>query len=262
MFKGFFTQLLSPCLLWWRRTLVLYLLTLNKPFMEISTIPISQWASDDKPREKLLTNGLAALSNSELLAILINVGNRDNSALDLAKDILNLANNNLSELGKFSANDLQKVKGIGEAKSTLITAALELGRRREICTPLDRVCFRRSSEIANYLKVLLKDYKYEVFAVIFLNRANKVKHFEIMSRGGITGTVADPRLILKKALEVDATSIVLSHNHPSGNLMPSRADEEITKKIKQAASYFDIQVIDHIIVSEDGYYSFADEGVI
>ena len=230
--------------------------------MEISTIPITQWASDDKPREKLLTNGLAALSNSELLAILINVGNRDNSALDLAKDILNLANNNLSELGKFSAYDLQKVKGIGEAKSTLITAALELGRRREICTPLDRVCFRRSSEIANYLKVLLKDYKYEVFAVIFLNRANKVKHFEIMSRGGITGTVADPRLILKKALEVDATSIVLSHNHPSGNLMPSRADEEITKKIKQAASYFDIQVIDHIIVSEEGYYSFADEGVI
>lgn len=230
--------------------------------MEISTIPITQWAPDDKPREKLLTNGLAALSNSELLAILINVGNRDNSALDLAKDILNLANNNLSELGKFSANDLQRVKGIGEAKSTLITAALELGRRREICTPLDRVCFRRSSEIANYLKVLLKDYKYEVFAVIFLNRANKVKHFEIMSRGGITGTVADPRLILKKALEVDATSIVLSHNHPSGNLMPSRADEEITKKIKQAASYFDIQVIDHIIVSEEGYYSFADEGVI
>lgn len=230
--------------------------------MEVSTIPISQWASDDKPREKLLTNGLAALSNSELLAILINVGNRDNSALDLAKDILNLANNNLSELGKFSTNDLQKVKGIGEAKSTLITAALELGRRREICMPLDRVCFRRSSEIANYLKVLLKDLKYEVFAVIFLNRANKVKHFEIMSRGGITGTVADPRLILKKALEVDATSIVLSHNHPSGNLMPSRADEEITKKIKQAASYFDIQVIDHIIVSEEGYYSFADEGVI
>ena len=230
--------------------------------MEISTIPITQWASDDKPREKLLTNGLAALSNSELLAILINVGNRDNSALDLAKDILNLANNNLSELGKFSANDLQKVKGIGEAKSTLITAALELGRRREICTPLDRVCFRRSSEIANYLKVLLKDYKYEVFAVIFLNRANKVKHFQIMSKGGITGTVADPRLILKKALEVDATSIVLSHNHPSGNLMPSLADEEITKKIKQAASYFDIQVIDHIIVSDEGYYSFADEGVI
>jgi len=128
--------------------------------------------------------------------------------------------------------------------------------------PVDRICVKRSSEIASYLKVLLKDYNYEVFAVIFLNRANKIKHFEIMSRGGITGTVADPRLILKKALEKDATSIVLSHNHPSGNLMPSRADEEITRKIKQAAGYFDIQVIDHIIVSEEGYYSFADEGVI
>jgi len=224
--------------------------------------PIKKWADDDKPREKLLTNGLAVLSNSELLSILINAGNRDKSALDLARDILNLVEDNLSELGKLSVHDLQKVKGIGETKATIIAAALELGRRRELSTPLDRVCVRRSSEIANYLKVLLKDYNYEVFAVIFLNRANKIKHFEIMSRGGITGTVADPRLILKKALEKDATSIVLSHNHPSGNLMPSRADEEITRKIKQAASYFDINVIDHIIVSEEGYYSFADEGVI
>ena len=233
--------------------------------MEIITqngAAIKNWAEDDKPRGKLLTNGLAALSNSELLAIVINSGGRDKSAFDLAKDILKLAGDNLSELGKLSVHDLQKVKGIGEAKSTLIAAALELGRRREICMPVDRICVKRSSEIASYLKVLLKDYNYEVFAVIFLNRANKIKHFEIMSRGGITGTVADPRLILKKALEKDATSIVLSHNHPSGNLMPSRADEEITRKIKQAAGYFDIQVIDHIIVSEEGYYSFADEGVI
>lgn len=230
--------------------------------MEISTMPINQWAFDDRPREKLLTNGLAALSNSELLSILINIGSRNKSALDLAKDILNLAGDNLSELGKLSVHDMQKIKGIGEAKATIISAALELGRRREISTPIDRLCVRTSYQIANYLKVILKDYNYEVFAVIFLNRANKIKHFEIMSRGGITGTVADPRLILKKALEKDATSIVLSHNHPSGNLMPSRADEEITRKIKLAASYFDIQVIDHIIVSEDGYYSFADEGVM
>lgn len=234
----------------------------NYTCMEISTIPINQWAPDDRPREKLLTNGLSALSNSELLSILINTGNRNQSALDLAKEILKLSGDNLSELGKLSVFDLQKIKGIGEAKATMIAAALEIGRRREICTPIDRVCVRKSSEIANYLKVLLKDYNYEVFAVIFLNRANKIKHFEIMSRGGITGTVADPRLILKKALEKDATSIVLSHNHPSGNLIPSRADEEITRKIKLAAAYFDIQVIDHIIVSEDGYYSFADEGVM
>ena len=121
---------------------------------------------------------------------------------------------------------------------------------------------RSSKEIAGYLKALIKDYHYEVFAVIFLNRANKINHFEVISRGGITGTVADPRVILKKALEEDATSIVLCHNHPSGNLQPSLADEELTKKIKEAASYMDIKVIDHIIVSEDGYYSFADEGIL
>jgi len=233
--------------------------------MEIITkngAAIKNWAEDDKPRGKLLTNGLAALSNSELLSILINVGNRDKSALDLAKDILKLAGDNLSELGKLSVHDLQKVKGIGEAKSTLIVASLELGKRREISKPIGKVCITNSEDIAHYLKAMLKDYNYEVFAVIFLNRANRIKHFEIISRGGLTGTVADPRLILKKAVEHDATSIVLSHNHPSGNLLPSNADQEITRKIKQAASYFDICVLDHIIVSDDGYYSFADEGVI
>ncbi|HMJ47837.1 MAG TPA: DNA repair protein RadC [Ferruginibacter sp.] len=225
-------------------------------------VSIKQWYADDQPRNKLLTNGLAALSNSELLSILINVGNKDKSALDLAKDVLHLAKNNLSELGKLSINDLQKIKGIGEAKSTLITAALELGKRREISTPLEYVCIRNSHDLANYLKVLLKDYSYEVFGVVFLNRANKIKHFEIISRGGITGTVADPRIILKKAVEQNATAIVLSHNHPSGNLNPSVADQELTNKIKQAASYFDIKVIDHLIISDDGYYSFADEGMI
>ena len=225
-------------------------------------VPISQWSYDDRPRDKLLTNGLSALSNSELLSILINVGHRDKSALDLSKDILKLAGDNLSELGKLSVNDLQKIKGIGEAKSTLIAAALEIGRRREVSIPMDKVIVHTSHEIAYYLKAKMRDFNYEVFAVIFLNRANRVKHFEIISRGGITGTVADPRLILKKAVEKDATSIILSHNHPSGNLKPSRADEEITQKIKQAASYFDISVLDHIIVSEDGYYSFADEGMM
>ena len=227
-----------------------------------TTMPISQWAADDQPREKLLSSGLPALSNSELLSILINTGNKDKSALHLAKDILSLAGNNLSELGKLSINDLQRIKGIGDAKATLIIAALELGRRREVCLPLEKVCIKNSSELANYLKVHLKDLGYEVFAVIFLNRANRIKHFEIISKGGLTGTVADPRLILKKAVEQDATSIVLSHNHPSGNLLPSRSDEELTRKIKQAASYFDISVLDHIIVSEDGYYSFADEGIL
>ncbi len=225
-------------------------------------VPISNWAQDDRPRDKLLFNGLSSLSNSELIAILLNVGSREKSALKLAQEVLKMAKDNLNELGRLTVNDLQKINGIGEAKSTLIAAALELGRRRHSSQGIERVCVRNSSDIANYLKTLLKDYNYEVFAVIFLNQANKIKHFEIISRGGITGTVADPRIILKKAMEQEATSLVLSHNHPSGNLKPSRADEELTQKIKQAASYFDIRLLDHIIVSDEGYFSFSDEGLV
>ncbi len=233
--------------------------------MEISNKPstsIKNWAEDDRPREKMMNKGQAALSNSELIAILINSGNKERSAIELAKDILLLVDNNLEELGRLSFKDLQKVKGIGEAKAVTIAAALELGRRRQSAVPLIRKMVRNSYEIADFLRTTLKDYNHEVFAVIFLNRANKIKHFEIVSRGGITGTVADPRIILKKAIEEEATSIVLSHNHPSGNLKPSRADEELTQKIKQAAGYCDIRVLDHIIVSDEGYYSFADEGLI
>ena len=223
---------------------------------------IKNWAVDDRPREKMMNIGAAALSNSELLAILINNGNKQRSALELAKDVLQLGTNNLNELGKLSIKDLQKIKGIGEAKAISITAALELGRRRHVSDVLEKTIVRNSNEIAAYLRTVLKDYHYEVFAVVFLNRANRVKHFEIISRGGITGTVADPRVILKKAIEEGATSIVLSHNHPSGNLKPSKADEELTQKIKQAAGYLDINVLDHVIVSDDGYYSFADEGMM
>lgn len=223
---------------------------------------IKNWAEGDRPREKMLAKGSAALSNSELLAILINAGSMEKSAVDLAKEILKLGKDNLNELGKLSIKDLQKIKGIGNAKAIVITAALELGRRRDTANVLTKTFIRKSQEIACFLKQNLKDFNYEVFAVIFLNRANKIKHFEIISRGGITGTVADPRLILKKAIEEEATSIILSHNHPSGNLKPSQADEEITNKIKHAASYLDIKVLDHIIVSDEGYYSFADEGMI
>lgn len=223
---------------------------------------IKYWSSDDRPREKLNAHGPSALSNSELLAILINNGHRDKSAVALAKEVLNIGSNNLDELGKLSINDLVKIKGIGMAKAITITAALELGRRRQVAEPLHRKTIRNSREIADYLRTTLKDFTHEVFAVLFLNQANKIKHFEIISRGGITGTVADPRIILKKAVETGATSIVLSHNHPSGNLRPSRADEELTKKITLAAGYFDIRVLDHIIVSDEGYYSFADEGLM
>lgn len=227
----------------------------NKP-----STSIKNWALDDRPREKLLSKGPAALSNSELIAILLNNGSKNKSAVELAKEILKLGQDNLNELGKLSLKDFKQVKGIGEAKSIIIAAALELGRRRQATASLDKPVIKSSKDIAQYLQALLKDHAYEVFAVVFLNRANKINHFEIISRGGITGTIADPRIILKKALEEDATSIVLCHNHPSGNLHPSRADEELTRKIKEAASYFDIKVIDHIIVSEDGFYSFADEG--
>lgn len=229
----------------------------NKP-----STSIKNWAIDDRPREKLLIKGATALSNSELLAILINNGSKNKSAVELAKEILKLGHDNLNELGKLSLNDFKQVKGIGEAKSIIITAALELGRRRHAAAALEKTIVRSSRDIAAYLQTTLKDFSYEVFAVVFLNRANKINHFEIISKGGITGTVADPRVILKKALEEDATAIVLCHNHPSGNLKPSRADEELTKKIKEAAAYFDIKIIDHIIVSEDGFYSFADDGIL
>ena len=223
---------------------------------------IKNWAVDDRPREKLSLKGAAALSDSELLAILINNGNKEDSAVSLAKKILQLGNNNLNELGKLGLKELQQIKGIGQAKAITIAAALELGRRRHAASPLNKAVVKSSNEIAQYLRTIIKDFNYEVFAVLFLNKANKINHFEIVSRGGITGTVADPRIILKKALEEDATSIVLCHNHPSGNLRPSRADEELTYKIKEAARYFDIKIIDHIIVSEEGYFSFADEGIL
>lgn len=223
---------------------------------------IKQWAKDDRPREKLLSNGAQILSDSELLAILILNGSKEKTAVDLAKEVLKLGKDNLNELGKMSVKELMKIKGIGEAKAVAITAALELGRRRHAGTLLEKKLVSSSKDIADYMVTKLKDYRHEVFAVIFLNRANKINHFEIVSEGGITGTVADPRVILKKALEEDAVSIVLCHNHPSGSLKPSRADEELTQKIKEAARYFDISVIDHLIVSESGYFSFADEGLL
>ena len=223
---------------------------------------IKQWAKDDRPREMLLLNGAENLSNSVLLAILIHNGSKEKTAVDLAKEILKLGKDNLGELGKISIKELMKIKGIGEAKAITIVAALELGRRRQAAAPLEKSVIKSSTDIASYLQTRLKDYRHEVFAVLFLNRANKINHFEIISEGGITGTVADPRIILRKALEQDAVNIILCHNHPSGSLKPSRIDEELTTKIKEAARFLDITVMDHLIVSEDGYYSFADEGLL
>ena len=223
---------------------------------------IKHWAKDDRPREKLLITGAENLSSSELLALLIQKGTRNRSAIDLARDVLRLGKDNLAELGKLSVHDFMKVKGIGEAKAITIAAALELGRRRQEAPLIAKTTIGSSNDIACYLQGKFRDLRREVFAVLFLNRSNKVNHFEIVSEGGITGTVADPRIILRKALEHDAVSIILCHNHPSGSLKPSRADEQLTNKIKEAAAIFDIRLLDHIIVSDSGFYSFADAGLL
>ena len=230
--------------------------------MQAQKYSIKQWAIDDRPREKLLAKGPAVLSNSELLAILILNGSGGKSAVELAQDVLRLGKDNLNELGKLSIKELTKIKGIGEAKAITIIAAMELGRRRQAQASIEKQIVASSADVATYLQTSLRDYKHEVFAVIFLNRSNKINDFKIISEGGITGTVADPRVILKRALEEDAVSIILCHNHPSGSLKPSKADEELTHKIKEAAKYFDIKVLDHLIVSDDGYFSFADEGIL
>src|SRR3954471_5149805 len=229
----------------------------------MSTTSIKNWAQDDRPREKMMLKGIESLSNAELIAILINNGTKEKSAVDVSKELLSAANNDLQQLGKLSVKEILKlkVKGIGEAKAIAIAAALELGVRRDASFKKKDVVMH-SKDIAEFLKAKLQYKKHEVFAVIFLNRSNKINHFEIISEGGITGTVADPRIILKKALSHDAVSLVLCHNHPSGSVKPSRQDEELTHKIKEASKFFDIQVLDHIIVSEEGYFSFADEGII
>lgn len=229
----------------------------------MSKFSIRDWAEDDQPRKKLLLKGAHTLSNAELLAILINNGTRNQSALDVAKNILQNVTNDLQKLGGLSVKELvkQKIKGLGEAKAIGIVAALELGIRRN-ASGIKKDLVTKSGDIANYLRATLEYRKQEVFAVVFLNRGNKVTHLEIISEGGLTGTVADPRVILKKALENDATSLVLCHNHPSGSLRPSKADEILTQKIKQAAAFLDISIMDHIIVSNEGYFSFADEGML
>lgn len=223
---------------------------------------IKDWSKEDRPREKLLSLGAEKLTAAELLAILLRNGTRRRSALDLARDLLLLGQDNLQELGKLTVHELMKIRGIGEAKAIGIVAALELGRRRHAELPLGKAVIRHSRDTAEFLRTRLKDNSVEKFAVLFLNRANKVNHFQIVSEGGITGTVADPRHILKTALHHQAVSLILCHNHPSGSLRPSRADEELTKKITEAARLLDMTVLDHLIVSEEGYFSFADEGLL
>ena len=226
------------------------------------TLTIKAWAEEDRPREKLQTKGKQILSNAELLAILIGSGNRDESAVALSQRILNSVGGDLNELSKKNISELTRFLGVGEAKAITIIAACELGRRRQATDILKRPKITCSRDAFQILVHQLKDLPHEEFWILLLNRANKVLSKEMVSIGGVSGTVVDPKIVFKKAIEGNASSIILCHNHPSGNLNPSQSDKEITTKLKKAGGLLDISVLDHIIVSEEGYYSFADEGML
>ena len=230
--------------------------------IEKETPPMRTWMASERPRDKFREMGAASLTDAELLAIVIQNGNRERTALDIGRDLLLRSRNSLVDLGRLSIREIMKINGIGMAKAITISAALELGRRRLATESLQKPQIRGSRDIARHLQARFQDLPHEVFAVVFLNRANRILHTEVVSSGGITGTVADTRIILKKALEEDATGIILCHNHPSGSLKPSRADEELTAKIHDAARLFDIRVLDHLIVGSEGYFSFSDNGML
>ncbi|MES2703587.1 MAG: DNA repair protein RadC [Bacteroidota bacterium] len=222
---------------------------------------IKNWTEDERPREKMLQKGAAALADAELLAILIGSGTPKRSAVDLARDILALANNNLRELGRLSIPELQKVKGIGEARGITIAAAMELGRRRQVSEGLDRPAVHSSKDAAAIIVPLLQDLNHEVFCVLYLNHASKVLRHEMISSGGSTATVVDVRMILKNCLLYNANQIVVAHNHPSGNKKASESDKHLTRKIIDAAALMDIKLLDHVIVAGHEYLSMADEGL-
>ncbi len=223
--------------------------------------PINQWAEDDRPREKFLLKGKTSLSDSELLAILIGSGSRNESAVQLCQRILASTNNNLNQLGKISVNQLTNFKGIGEAKAISIVAALELGRRRRAEESVELKKITSSKMVFEIMQPIIGELPHEEFWILYLNNSNKVIHKAQLSKGGLTGTVVDVRLIFKTAFEHNAISIILTHNHPSGKLLASDADIQITKKIKEASKHLEINVLDHIIITENGFYSFNDEGI-
>lgn len=229
---------------------------------KLSSFSIKKWNQDDQPREKLLYKGKSALSDAELVAILIGSGNREESAVALCKRILASVDNNLSELGKLSINQLMEFKGIGEAKAITIAAALELGRRRRSEEALEKKKIASSTSVYELMQPIIGELLHEEFWIIYLNNSNKVLQKNQLSKGGITGTLVDVRLVLKNALEIGATGIILAHNHPSGTLNPSSADKQLTQKLKMAAESLDIKVLDHLIVTEKAYFSFADENML
>jgi DNA repair protein RadC len=223
-------------------------------------LSIKEWAADDRPREKMIKKGIDALSNAELIAILFRTGTRNESAVELARKLLDLAGNNINELAKLSLNELKQIKGVGEAKAIAVLTALELGKRRKIEKVIERKKIQSSKDVFEIFGSLLGDLPYEEFWILMLNRSNSIIDKIKISQGGISGTVTDVRIILKQALENMSSGVILVHNHPSGNLKPSESDASITQKLKDAGKLMDISVLDHVIISDSGYYSFADAG--
>lgn len=230
--------------------------------VERKSVSIKNWKEDDRPREKLLSKGKNTLSDAELIAILIGSGNREESAVGLAKRILTFTSNNLNQLGKLSVNDLTQFKGIGEAKAITIITALELGRRRRLEEALERPKINGSKAAFDIMQPILGELNHEEFWVLYLNNSNKIIYKNQLSSGGITGTLVDVRLLFKKALELSSVAVILCHNHPSGSLKPSKSDIDLTKKIQQAGKSLDIKILDHLLITEKAYFSFADSNLI
>ena len=228
---------------------------------EIKKLTIKEWNADDRPREKMLAKGISTLSDAELLAILISTGTKSQSALDLARAVLSSADNNLHLLGKRTIADLTKIGGIGEAKAVTIMAALELGRRRRNAD-LERVEVKASTDVFEIMQPIIGDLPHEEFWVMFLNRSNRVIDKLLISSGGVSGTTVDVRIIMKQAIERLASSLILVHNHPSGTITASTEDQNLTKRIVDAAKFFEIHVMDHIIMADKSFFSFADKGMI
>jgi DNA repair protein RadC len=226
------------------------------------SLKITDWAVEDRPREKLIQKGMPSLSDAELLAILISSGTKKKSAVDLGRELLSIVNNNLNALGKLSVSDLTKLHGIGQARAVTIAAALELGRRRKLAEIPESYQIKCSKDVFELFQPILSDLAHEEFWILFLNRSNKVINRMKLSQGGISGTVTDVRIVMKKAIEYLSSGIIVCHNHPSGNLSPSESDNRITMKIKEAGNIMDIQLLDHLIITDKDYYSFADNGLL
>lgn len=225
-------------------------------------LTIKKWSEDDRPREKLIEKGPAALSNAELIAILIGSGNRHETAVDVAKKLLNLAENNINTLGKKSLSELTRLNGIGPAKAINIIAALELGKRRKLSEILVKEKITSSSDVFNIMQYIIGDLPHEEFWILLTSRSNKLLEKIKISQGGISGTVVDIRLILRPAIEKQASGIILCHNHPSGNKQASEHDKAVTAKLAAACKVMDIQLLDHVIVANNTFLSFADEGMM